>query len=85
MNGIVNTNKNFLSELSSKLHLTLNSAKIKYVAQIYAKFMQHPDELKFALVISEHNIYKKIIMDTLTNDEKEMIQPIGSDWFPEIE
>jgi len=85
MNGIVNTNKDFLSELSSRLHLTLNSEKIKYVAQIYAKILQHPEELKFALLISENKIYNNIIMQTLTEDEKEMIQTIGSDWFPEIE
>ena len=82
MDAIVNTNKSFLSELASKLHLTLNTKKIEYVAQIYGKILQHPNELKYALIISEHDCYKKIILETLTDEEKEMIEQIGSDWFP---
>lgn len=83
--GIVNTSIDFLQSLNNKLHLTLNSAKIKYVAQTYAIPMKHPGEELYALLLTKKDLYLNIIMDTLTDDEKAMIQELGSDWFPAIE
>ena len=85
MTGIVNTSIDFLQVLNDKLHLTLNSAKIKYVAQTYAIPMKHPGEELYALLLTKKTLYLNIIMDTLTDDEKAMIQELGSDWFPAIE
>lgn len=84
MEGIVNISIDFLQVLNAKLHLTLNSAKIKYVAQTYAIPMKHPEEELYALVLTKNPLYLDIIMNTLNDDEKAMIQELSPDWFPEI-
>ena len=84
MEGIVNISIDFLQVLNDKLHLTLNSAKIKYVAQTYAIPMKHPGEELYALVLTKKPLYLYIIMNTLNDDEKAMIQELGPEWFPEL-
>ena len=84
MEGIVNTSIDFLQVLNAKLHLTLNSEKIKYVAQTYAIPIKHPDEELYALMLVKKPLYLDVIMRTLTEGEKSMIQDLGPDWFFKI-
>ena len=82
MTGIVGTDENQLSGISVRIHQALESAAVDYVAQQYGDPMQHPAQDLYALIILEIPAHwNPVIMDTLTSDEKLMIQPMGSDWF----
>ena len=54
-----------------------------YNAIKYANLIEYPDGSKYALIISENKKYYDVIMSTLTQEEKNLIQWIGSDWFPD--
>ena len=84
MQGIVNESIDIIKDINSRLHLALNTAKIKYVAQTYGIPIKHPGEELYALILTNNPLYLDIIMITLTEEEKAMIQELGSDWFPEI-
>lgn len=81
MIGIVNQDDNFLNEICDKLGETLQNSGLCYHASKYAELLKYPDGSKFALVIAETKRYYNIIMSTLTQDEKNLIQWIGADWF----
>jgi hypothetical protein len=36
------------------------------------------------LVVSENKKYYDVIMSTLTQEERNLIQWIGADWFPDV-
>ena len=81
MIGIVNKDDIFLNEICDKLGETLKDSGLCYHATKYAELLKHPKESKFALVISETKKYYNLIMSTLTQKERNLIQWIGSDWF----
>jgi hypothetical protein len=55
-----------------------------YNAKMYADLLTYPDGLKYCLVISENKKYYDVIMLTLTQEERNLIQWIGADWFPDV-
>lgn len=81
MIGIVNQDDNFLNEICDKLGETLQDSGLCYHATKYAELLKHPDGSKFALIIATTKNYYNLIMSTLTQNEKNLIQWIGSDWF----
>ena len=81
MIGIVNQDDNFLNEICDKLGETLKDSGLCYHATKYAELLKHPKESKFALIIAETKKYYNLIMSTLTQKERNLIQWIGSDWF----
>ena len=81
MIGIVNKDDIFLNEICDKLGETLKDSGLCYHATKYAELLKHPKESKFALIIAETKKYYNLIMSTLTQKERNLIQWIGSDWF----
>ena len=84
MIGIVNDNADFLNDISNKLGQFLKDSGLCYHAENYADLIEYPDGSKYALTISENKQYYDPIMTTLTQEEKNMIEWIGSDWYTEI-
>ena len=81
MIGIVNKDDIFLNEICDKLGETLKDSGLCYHATKYAELLKHPKESKFALIIAETKKYYNLIMSTLTQKERNLIQWIGADWF----
>ncbi len=83
MTGIVGTDEEQLKGISARIHQALESSAVDYVAQEYGDPIQHPNEADlFALIILDvPAIWHPIIMDSLTQEEKLMMQVMGSDWF----
>jgi hypothetical protein len=83
MIAIVSTDKDMLNDICMKLCNALESSDLVFNADKYAELLVYPDGSKYALPISENKKYYDVIMTTLTQEERNMIQWIGSDWFPE--
>ena len=84
MIALVNTNENILIDISVRLHNALNSSSVKYTAEQYGEAIKHPDVENYALKVIQKDDYNDIIMNELTNEEKEMLQIIGEDWFEDL-
>lgn len=84
MIALVNTDENILINISTRLHNTLNSSSVEYTAEQYGEPIKHPDVENYALKVIQKNDYNDIIMNELTNEEKEMLQIIGEDWFEDL-
>lgn len=83
MIGIVSTDDVMLNDVCIKLCEALEDSILVYDAEKYADLIEYPDGSKYALPISENKQYYDVIMLTLTQEERNMIQWIGSDWYPE--
>ncbi len=83
MIGIVSTDEGMLNDICIKLCNTLEASGLVFNADKYAELLTYPDGSKYALPVSENKKYYDFIMNTLTQEERNMIQWIGSDWYPE--
>lgn len=81
MEAVVSDDINELNAISSRLHIALNNGPVRYIAMYYGIPFQHPNEQIFALVIAERMDYRDIIMETLTQEEKDKIETLTDDWF----
>jgi len=83
MIGVISSDNLMLNDICLKLGNTLEESILYYDAEKYADLIEYPDGSKYALPISENKKYYDVIMSTLTQEEKNLIQWIGSDWFPD--
>jgi hypothetical protein len=83
MIGLVDTGSQLLNDICIKLCNALEDSILVYNAVKYANLIEYPNGSKYALIISENKKYYDVIMSTLTQEEKNLIQWIGSDWFPD--
>jgi hypothetical protein len=80
MIGIVNADDNFLQGINDRIHQALEAAPVDYVAERYAVLLENNN--LYALVILEIPVaWYPVIMGTLTQDEKDMIQTLGPEWL----
>ena len=80
MIGIVSADDNFLQGINDRIHQALEAAPVDYVADRYAVLLQNNN--LYALVILEIPVHwNPVIMGTLTQDEKDMIQTLGPEWL----
>ena len=80
MIGIVSADDNFLQGINDRIHQALKAAPVDYVADRYAVLLQNNN--LYALVILEIPVaWNPVIMATLTQDEKDMIQTLGPEWL----
>ena len=83
MIGIVNDNADFLNDICNKLGQSLKDSGLCYHAEKYADLIEYPDGSKYALPVSENKKYYDVIMNSLTQEEKNKIEYLHSDWFEE--
>ena len=80
MIGIVNADDTLLQGINDRIHQALEAAPVDYVAEKYGELLQNGD--LYALVILEIPVHwNPVIMATLTQDEKDMIQTLGPEWL----
>ena len=80
MIGIVNADDNFLQGINDRIHQELEAEPVDYVADRYAVLLENNN--LYALVILEIPVaWNPVIMGTLTQDEKDMIQTLGPEWL----
>ena len=85
MIGIVNKSEDFLNVICSNLGETLKASGLCYHATKYAELLKHPKETKFTLIISQKENYYNLIMESLTQTDRDTIEWIGTDWFDKEE
>ena len=84
MIGLVSSDNGMLSDVCGKICNALDESDLVYNAKMYADLMTYTDGSKYCLVISENKKYYDVIMLTLTQEERNLIQWIGADWFPDV-
>ena len=83
MIGIIDNNIDVLNDISSRLNEVLTAYDVLYNATSYGEPMPYPDGTKHALIIKDTSPYNQIIMNNLTEAEKNKIEYLHSDWFQE--
>ncbi len=81
MIGLISADETQLNDISARLHIALNSSQARYHATEYGQAMKHVNEDLYALILLEKEDYYPVIINTLTDDERAMIQPVTPDWF----
>ena len=81
MIGLISTDEAQLNDISARIHIALNSSHARYFAAEYGQPMKHINEDLYALILLEKEDYYPIIINTLTEGERTMIQPVTPDWF----
>lgn len=81
MIGLISTDETQLNDISARIHIALNSSQARYFATEYGEAMKHTSEDLYALILLEKEDYYTIIINTLTEDERAMIQALTPDWF----
>ena len=84
MIALVNTDKNILINISTRLHNALNSSGVKYTAEQYGEPIKHPDIENYALKVIQKSNYHEVITNELSTTEEAMAQTIGEDWYPPL-
>ena len=80
MIGIISSDDIFLQGINESIHQALEAASVDYVAERYADLLQSGD--LYALVILEIPVHwYPVIMETLTPEERDMIQTLGPEWL----
>tara|TARA_R110002096_G_scaffold135829_5_gene287920 strand:- start:1475 stop:1726 length:252 start_codon:yes stop_codon:yes gene_type:complete len=81
MIGLIGTDQTQLNDISARIHIALNSSHARYFATEYGDAIKHTSEDLYALILLEKEDYYTIIINTLTEGERTMIQPVTPDWF----
>lgn len=82
MIGLVNADNQLLADINNKLHQALEESSVKYVANQYGILFFNEADNTYALrVVELPEDWNLVIMQTLTTEEKSMIQDISNGWI----
>ncbi len=86
MIGLVNADNQLLEDICIRIHVALEQSSAKYVADRYSILLYNSEDNLYALrIVQMPAEWNDVIMGTLTEQEKEMMQDISNDYIiPEL-
>ncbi len=79
--GVISPSEPELNDIAERIHAALSAAPVRYVAQRYTELINKPNTDLYAVEILQKPDYYPVIMDTLTEQEKNQIAELTPEWF----